>query len=467
LILPSFRFASFRLLLGEMNKSRNGASRNDGLDTKLVDGLIREKTLNLTMKHFIIALFFSFGISVTIYAQGNWPIFHGPNGDNKSPETGLLQSWPEGGPKLLWTVDFLGSGYSGVSIADGRIYISGNDQENEQSVAMLYCLDEKTGKLLWKSSNGPAWDNPRQYPSTRATVTIDGDFVYDESAHGEVGCFEAKTGKKIWSRNIAKEYETRMPMWGLAESVAIDGDRLICSPGGTKASVVALDRKTGKTVWEAEPHGFRPSYATPYFFTFEGRRIVAILTDKTVMGLDPKDGTILFTFPHTNKLTTNVTMPIYHDGHLFMSTGYGEGARLWKLAKDSSGKIMPEEVWYEKTFDNHHGGIILVGDTVYGTTHNGGGGVWIAVDFQTGKVGYTQRNVGQGSIHYADGLIYGLSEKNRTVILLKPDPKEYVERGRFQLPNDADGMSWAHPVVSGGRLYLRHAQFLYCYDVKE
>ena len=150
-----------------------------------------------------------------------------------------------------------------------------------------------------------------------------------------------------------------------------------------------------------------------------------------------------------------------------MSTGYGEGARLWKLAKNSSGQITPEEVWYEKFFDNQQGDVILVGDTVYGTTHNGGGGIWASINFWTGKIGYTERGVGQGAIHYADGLIYGLSEKNRTAILLKPDPEKYVELGRFQLPNDPDGMSWAHPVVAGGRLYLRHAQYLYCYDVSE
>ena len=419
------------------------------------------------MKHFISALLLSLGISTPAYTQGNWLVFHGPNGDNKSPETGLLQSWPEGGPKLLWTIDFLGFGYSSVSVAAGRIYISGNDQENDQSVAMVYCLDEKTGELLWKSSNGPAWDNPRLYPSTRATVVIDGGLVYDLTPHGEVACFDAKTGQKVWNRNIAKEYETRMPMWGLSESVVIDGDHLICSPGGQKASVVAFDKKTGKTIWEAKPHDHNPGYSTPYFFIHDGRRIVTILTDKMVMGLDLKDGTVLFTFPHINNRTTNVTMPIYRDGHLFVSTGYGEGARLWKLAKNSGGQITPEEVWYEKVFDNQHGGIILVGDTVYGTSHNGHGGSWMAVDFWTGEVGYVERSVGPGSLHYADGLIYGLSERNRTAILLKPDPEKYVELGRFRLPNDADGMSWAHPVVADGRLYLRHAQFLYCYDVKK
>jgi len=419
------------------------------------------------MKHYIFALVCSLGFSVSVDAQGNWPVFHGPVGDNKSPDTGLMQSWPEGGPKLLWTVDFLGYGYSSVSIADGRIYISGNDQEDEQAVAMVYCLDEKSGKPLWKRSNGPAWDNPRMFPSTRATVTIDENFVYDHSVHSEIACFHAKTGEKIWSRNLVKEYEAKTPYWGFAESVVIDGDHLLCSPGGEKASVIALDKKTGKTVWEAKPHEHTPSYATLYFFIHDGQRMIAAMTDQTVMGLDPKDGTVLFTLPHTNRLTTNITMPIYRDGHLFLSTGYGEGARLWKLAKNAGGQITPEEVWYEKLFDNQQGGILLIGDTVYGTTHQSGGEMWVAIDFWTGKIGYRERRpFGQGAVHYADGLIYGLSEKDRTVLLWKPDPEKFIELGRFQLPNEAEGNSWAHPVVTDGRLYIRHAQYLYCYDLK-
>jgi len=420
------------------------------------------------MKHFFIALFCSLGISVTVSAQGNWPVFHGSNGDNKSPETGLLQAWPEGGPKLLWSIDFLGFGYSGVSIADGRIYISGNDQEDGQSVAMVYCLDEKTGHLIWKSSNGPAWDDPRSYPSTRSNVTIDGDFVYDKSGYGEVACFDAKTGKKIWSKNIVKEYETTIPRWGLSESIVIDGDNLICTPGGRKASVVALDKKTGKPVWEAKPHGDNPSYSTPYYFVHDGRRILSVFSSRAALGLDPKDGTVLYTFPLVNSRSINVAMPVYHNGHLFVTNGYGGGAWLWKLTTNSSGQITPEEVWHVQDFDNHHGGVIFLGDTIYGTTHNGGGGgAWGAIHFVTGEVGYLERVLGQSSVHYAEGLIYGLSERDRTVVLWKPDPKKYIELSRFRLPNDAEGMSWAHPVVTGGRLYLRHAQYLYCYDVKK
>ncbi len=392
-----------------------------------------------------------------------WPVFHGPNGDNKSSDTGLLKQWPEGGPKLLWTADFLGLGYSGVSLADGRIYTSGNVEKDGKELAMVFCLD-LDGRLLWQNDNGPALSDRRRYPSTRATPTIDGDRVYDESAVGEVACFDAKTGKKIWHRNIMTDYGSEVPRWALGESVIIDGENLICCPGGPKACALALDKRTGKTVWAAASANEKPGFATPYFFTFDGTRIVAIQTEKTVEGLDPATGKTLFSFPWKNFRVTNVTMPVYRDGHLFMTSGYDEGARLFKLTREANGAITANEVWYEKRFDNHHGGVILLGDYVYGTTHKG---AWGSIRFDTGEIGYMERAIGSGSVHYADGLIYGLSEADRTVILLKPEPDRYVEISRFRLPNEAEGMSWAHPVVCGGRLYLRHAQYLYCYDVAE
>lgn len=409
----------------------------------------------------LICVFILGAFATSLPAAGpNWPVFHGPGGDNKSPDTGLLEKWPEGGPKLLWTADFIGFGYSGVSIAEGRIYISGNVEEDGKVLSMVFCLDPE-GNLLWKNDNGPAHADPRRYPSTRSTPTIDGEFVYDESPLGEVACFEAKTGRKIWNRNILEDFEGSLPRWALSESVVIDGEKLICAPGGRKTSVVALDKRTGKTLWEAAPSDLLAGFATPYFFEFDGLRVVAIITAESIIALDPEDGFVRFTFPLKNNRTTNVTMPIYRDGHLFLTTGYGEGSRLLKLEKDGR-RIVPREEWYEKRFDNHHGGVLLIGDYVYGTTHNG---FWGSIHFGTGKIGYLERGIGAGSVHYADGMIYGLSENNKTVILLKPNPEKYEEISRFELPNEAEGKSWAHPVVLDGRLYLRHAQYLYCFDV--
>ena len=392
----------------------------------------------------------------------DWAVFRGPDGNGKSPDTGLLTQWAQDGPKLLWSVNFIGTGYSNVAIAGDRIYISGNVKDK----SMIFCLD-KNGNKIWEQDNGPAHASSRQYPGTRGTPTIDGDFVYDISPIGEVTCFHAKTGDKIWNRNIMTDYAAPMPMWFLGHSVIVDGDYLISPLGGAKHAAIAMDKKTGKTVWASDPvkdpAEAKTGYTTPYLFEFDGIRIVAVMSDSTVEGLDPKTGQTLFSIPWKNARSVNCTMPIYRDGHLFLTTGYDFGAKLFKLAKNADGTITPTEVWYAQPFDNHHGGVLLVGDYIYGTTHKGS---WGAINFMTGEVGYLSRSAGKGSTHYADGLIYGLTEDDKTVVLVKPEPKEFILLSRFELPHDAEGKSWAHPVVLGGKLYLRHAQYLYCYDVK-
>ena len=404
----------------------------------------------------ILVLFFT-----PLPCSADWPVFHGPNGDNKSPDAGLLKKWPEGGPKLLWTADGIGHGFSCVTISGDRIYTSGN----VGNLSMVFCLD-KDGNKIWEKDNGPAHTDGRTHPGTRSTPTVDGDFVYDASPLGEVACFNTTTGDKIWNRNLLKDYDAPMPRWIFGHSVVVDGDSLVCMVGGVKALAVALNKKAGETVLEFPPtaDGAQSSYMTPYFFEFEGIRVVTMMSNVTTEGYDPKTGKRLFTIPWQNFRTTNVPAPIYRDGRLFLSSGYEYGAKGFKLEKNADGTIKPTELWYEKRFDNHHHGLILVDDYVYGTTSKGN---WGAINFLTGEIGYLVRPVGeQSSVHYADGLIYALSQDSRTVILWKPDPKEFIELGRFELPNEAQGKCWAHPVVLNGRLYLRHSQYLYCYDVK-
>ena len=400
-------------------------------------------------------------VSTSMLFAADWTVFHGPKGENKSPDTGLLKQWPEGGPKLLWTADFLGYGYSGVTVAEGKIYTAGNVGNLE----MVFCLD-KDGKEIWRKDNGPAHTAERTFPGTRSTPTIDGNFIYGASALGNVTCYDTtKNGEKVWSRNLLTDYEAPMPRWIFGHSVVVEGDHLICMVGGEKALAVALNKKTGETVLIYPPAaGNAPtSYMTPYLFDFEGIRVLAVMSNGTVEGYEVHTAKKLFSFPLQNRVGVNVTAPIYNDGHLFVSTGYGYGAEGYKLTKDADGTIKAEKLWHTEPFESHHHGLILLGGYVYGTTHRGD---WSAVNFRTGEVGFTARPVGeQTSIHYADGLIYCLSDDSRTVILWEPNPREFIERGRFVLPNEAEGKSWAHPVVIGGRLYLRHAQYLYCYDV--
>jgi outer membrane protein assembly factor BamB len=406
--------------------------------------------------------FLALTLSASLSHAADWPVFHGPNGDNKSPDTGLLQQWPEGGPELLWTADFIGSGYSGVSVGGNRIYISGNVRRGDSDLAMLFCLD-MDGNNVWEQDNGPAHAETRRYPGTRATPAVDGDFVYDASALGQVTCISAETGEKLWSRNLLTDYGAPQPFWILAHSPVSDGDHLVCMVGGPRTLVVFLDKRTGATVREfANPAGAATSYMTPYFFEFEGIRVLLVMSNVTVEGYNADTGQHLFSIPWVNQRSINVTMPIYRDGGLFISHGYGGGSAMFRLSKNDDGTITATKAWHEERFDNRHGGVIIVGDYVYGSSQDGH---WISIHLETGEIGYRERSIGTGSVHYADGLIYGLAERNRTVILLRPEPNAFVEVSRFQLPNDINDWSWAHPVVVGGRLYIRHAQYLYCYDV--
>ena len=400
-------------------------------------------------------------VSASTILAADWTAFHGPIGDNKSPDTGLLKKWPEGGPTLLWKADSIGFGFSSVAVAGDRIYTVGNVGDTE----MVFCLD-KDGKEIWKKDNGPAHTDARTHPGTRSTPAVDGNFVYCASALGNVTCYDTtKNGEKVWSRNLLKEYNAPQPRWICGHSVIVEGDNVICMVGGSKALAVALNKNTGDTVLDFPPAaGNAPaSYSTPYFFDFEGIRVLTVMSDGTVEGYDPKTAKKILSIPWKNSRTTNATPPIYRDGHLFLSSGYNYGAEGYKLEKNADGTITATKLWYTQQFDNHHHGLVLVGDHVYGTTSKGN---WMAVNFLTGEVAYTARPVGeQTAVHYADGLIYCLAQDSATVILWDPKPTEFVEVSRFVLPQ-AEGNAWAHPVVINGRLYLRHAQFLYCYDVE-
>ena len=403
------------------------------------------KIYSLTL---LVCLFAFLSVSA---AEPSWPFFHGPKGDNISTETGLLTSWPEGGPKLLWKTGELGAGnagFAGVAIVDGKIYTSGNVTEGDDTYSTVFCLDAKNGETLWTYKNGPAWTDARMHPGTRSTPTIDGDYVYDETPLGQLACLDKNTGKMIWTKNILADFEAKNITWALAESVVIDGDNLICTPGGDKASVVALNKKTGDVVWTAPSVGQLTNYATPYIFEFEGWRIIAAMTQKGGIGVDAKTGALLFQFTHETSYDINATSPYYFDGHLFITSGYGTGSQLLKLSKDGDG-VKVEQVWENKAFDNQHHGIVVIEGHVYGATHNYKRGIWACLRLSDGEIVWEDPGVGKGSCTCAEGLIYGICEGDGTVGIFKATPEKYEEVGRFQLPEEGEGMYWAHPVVCG------------------
>ena len=386
-----------------------------------------------------------------------WPRFHGPNMDNISPDTDLLKKWPEGGPGRFWTSKGIGHGFGCPSIAAGLIFTSGNVKDKTVVTAM-----DLNGQIQWQVPAGEAWTGG--HPSARGTPTINGDRLYHESPLGQVVCLDTKTGKEIWSVNILKEFDAKNITWALAESVLIDGDWVICCPGGEKASVVALDKKTGKTVWAAKSTGALTSYTTPVLIQYCGLRIMLTMNQKALIGVNADNGELLFQHPHETQHDVHATTPIFHDGQIFITSGYGSGSEMVKLIVDDR-KASVELVWQSKELDNHHGGMVLIDDYLYGAAHQRNGGRWICLAWNDGAKKYAEKGVGKGSLTYTDGMLYCWSEKGQ-VGLVPATPEKHEPVSEFTVAEGGDGPTWAHPVVCDGRLYLRHGSVLHAYDIR-
>ncbi len=407
----------------------------------------------------ILAAFVSISAeSVAAADAPAWPRFHGPNGDNISAEHGLLEKWPAEGPKLLWTAQGIGEGYASVTIANDRIYTAGD----VGSDLVIFALDME-GRIQWQVKNGAAW--PEAGPAgSRGTPTIDGERLYHENAHDELVCLEAATGKKIWGINLAAEFGGARDGFGRAESLLIDGDRVICSPGGAVA-VAALDKLTGRTLWKSPSADEAASYISPFIVTYQGLRLVITMSSRCLIGVNAETGDLLWKFEHfTPRYVANCVTPVYHDGRIFISGGYGLGSALLKINVQGE-KATVEPVWRAKDLDNRHGGVIRLGDFVYGTGHFNNNGKWVCLDWNTGQTKWAKKDLGESSFTCVNGLLYTINEHG-AVGLLRPSPAGYELISQFKIPAGGEGPTWAHPVVCGGRLYIRHGDRLYAYDVR-
>ena len=390
--------------------------------------------------------------------DGQWPSFHGSARDNKSTETGLLKKWPADGPKLLWTATGLGKGYSSVSVAGGTIYTAGTVDKQTHVFAF-----DLAGKPKWSKPNGPAWQARQRfaarYDGSRSTPTYDDGRVYHLSGRGRLVAFDAKSGEEIWQVDLMKRFGARPPNFGVSESVLIDGDGLICTPGGTKGNVVRLAKATGTLVWANTEISGR-GYASHVIAEFGGFRQVLGVNAKAVYGVDVKTGKLLWSVAHARGLRNNATDVVFHKGHVLVASGYGGGSAVIRLTAEA-GAIKAEKVWAKRLMDNHHGGVIQVGGHVYGSGHQAKG--WFCLDLLTGEQAW--KAPGKGSSTYADGMLYCVDEKG-TMTLVEATPKEYRPAGSFRLPSGGSGNYWAHPVVCDGRLYVRHADKLFAYDIR-
>lgn len=388
--------------------------------------------------------------------EAYWPQFHGPNRDNLSTETGLLDEWPEGGPPLDWTASGIGYGYSTVSIAAGRVYTAGNIDEKSVVTAM-----EPGGKILWQADCGTAWLEP--HGGTRGTPTVDGDHIYYETPLGDVVCLDSATGERVWGLNILEKFGGRNITWGLAESLLIDGDRVICSPGGPETAIVALDKRTGAVAWKSPSTGDLAGYASPILAEYQGLRMIITMTSKALIGVNADTGALLWRFEHETYADENIIRPIFHGGEVFISTMFDAGSvKLTVRVQGTAARV--EEVWRSGELDNQHGGVLLHDGYLYGASRRANNAAWVCLDWKTGKKMYASRGIGKGSLTYADGMLYLLNE-NRDAALVQADPARHEVVSSFEIPSEEEGPTWAHPVVCGGRLYIRHGNRLFVYDV--
>ena len=406
-------------------------------------------------RHLMTGLFLT-TITYAVDQIAFWPQFHGPHRDNISHEKGLLKTWPVNGPTLLWTTRGLGHGYSSLSIANGMIYTASN--MGEHTVVFALNLD---GKILWQRENGKAWTGA--YPGSRGTPTIDGHRLYHQSPLGNLVCLDAKTGDVIWQSNIINKFNSKVPRWALAESLLVDGDHVISCPGGPQTCLVALNKKNGTVVWIAPSTGEWAGYASPALFEYRGLRIIMTLSAKSFIGVNADTGELLWRIKHETPYDENTMTPIFHNGEVFVSTVV-TGSVKWKLnARD--GKVSLRKMWHTQELDNHYGGVLLANGNLHGSSTAFNKDSLVCLDWKTGRKKYMDTCV-KVSLTYADGMLYALSIDGVMGLVL-PTPIGYKQVSYFSIPKGGKGKSWAHPVVCGARLYIRHGEFLYAYDLRE
>ncbi len=387
-------------------------------------------------------------------ASAQWPQWRGPNRDGISKETGLLKQWPKEGPPLVRKLTGAGRGYSSVAISDGVMYTLGLRGEREFVIA----LDLASGKEAWATAHGTAFKNDRG-DGPRGTPTVEGGRVYSLGGGGDLSAIDAKTGKLVWSMNVLQKFGGSNITWGISESPLVMGEKLLVNAGGPGASVVALNKKDGSLIWKSQSD--RSGYSSAMPVEVGGKTQVVFFTHTRVVGLDLSDGKLLWEYPRAANDVANAATPVVRGNRVWVSSDYGNGGGLVELKPGAGGAVAAREVYFTKDMRNHHSSSVLIGDHLYGFS----GGILTAMNFDTGEIAWRDRSVGKGSVVFADGHLYCLSE-NGVVGLVEATPEGYREKGRFSIPQDSLP-TWTHPVVAGGHLYLRDQDTIYDFDVRQ
>jgi outer membrane protein assembly factor BamB len=397
-------------------------------------------------------------LTVSTARAGDWPQWRGPDRTDISKETGLLKSWPDGGPKRVWLFENAGHGYSGPAIANGKFFTLGTRDGSE----ILLVLDANTGKELWTAKIGKVLSN-RWGDGPRGTPTVDGDRVYALSGPGDLVCANVADGKIVWQVNVT-DLGGKVPGWGYCESVLVDGNQVVCTPGGSQGALVALDKMTGKLIWQSKEFTDGAHYSSIMPAEINGTRQYVQLVEKNFVGIAAKDGKLLWISDFPKGRTAVIPTPIIKGNNVYVTAAYGAGCKMVTIGANNEVTTV-----YENTvMKNHHGGVILIGDHLYGHSD---GYAWVCQNFMTGEEVWGHRDFRKGAIAYADGKLYCLEEGSGTLVLAEASPAGWKEHSRFTLDpqsniRSSSGRIWTHPVIANGKLYLRDQDLIYCYDIK-
>lgn len=393
----------------------------------------------------------SLSMALSSRALDDWPQWRGPRRDGVSAERGLLKEWPAGGPPLAWRVQGAGDGYSSFAVAGGRLFTLGARGNTEYVIA----FDAASGKRIWEVAHGRRFSNDRG-DGPRATPTVDGDRVYAFGASGDLTVLEAASGKVVWTANVLSKFGGSNISWGLSESPLVMSDRILVNAGGRGASIVALRKTDGSLIWRSQSD--EPGYSSAVLQEVGGIRQAIFFTGERALGVDVNDGRLLWSYNRVANRTANIATPIVRGDRVFLSSDYGTGAALLAISADGA-RVNAREVYFTNEMRNHHASSVLVGDHLYGFSST----ILTAMHFETGRQVWRDRSVGKGSLIFADDRLYLFSE-NGVVGLAEANPAGYREHGRFQI-RTGNLPTWSHPVVSGGRLFLRDQDTIYAYDV--
>ena len=420
---------------------------------------------------FKLTLCLGLGVSVTGFSLclgEDWPTFRGPNRTSVANDAKLLKAWPKEGPKLLWEGTGAGRGYSSLAIAGDKIYTLGDGLSTQSDKdEYLSCYDKNSGKQLWATKTGKPWmDRQANWGSSRSTPTIDDGRVYVVTPDGQLHCCDAATGKLVWSKSFEKDFGGKKDdSWGYSESVLVDGNKLICTPGGSKSTVVALDKKSGSTLWTCtNPEDRGAGHSSIVISKVGNQKVYVQSTGSGLIGFS-EAGKLLWTYP-VDKTTAIIPTPIVKDDLVFFVAGYGRGGALVKQVPSADGSVAVKEVYgLNKDLQNKHGGVVLVGEHLYGDTDSNG--IPYCAEFTSGKQKWKSRGSGKGSaVVIAGGDRLYIRYEDGTMALVEASPEAYKETGVFKIPGSGERPGWSHPVILDGKLYIREQDKILCYDVR-